>query len=61
MRVQGTTSLSSNSIPKVLALSAFCASYIAQNKVNIYRDFFIIIIIIIRFVKRQNVKRLPWR
>jgi len=40
MRVQGTTSLSSNSIPKVLALSAFCASYIAQNKVNIYRDFF---------------------
>jgi len=33
-----------------------------ENEVALQRaEMIIIIIIIIRFVKRQNVKRLPWR
>ena len=45
----------------VLCLYLYCLDYVCSVFHFDFALFIIIIIIIIRFVKRQNVKRLPWR
>jgi len=48
-------------IERGFCLRIYCKHYIFTASIFYADKVMVIIIIIIRFVKRQNVKRLPWR